>query len=225
MTTTIRRIGKALPPTSASYTACRRIPARLGTDRQQQTLHGDHDAQRSPALSARRRWRSRSRHGSGHAADPPGSIGVRACRLRRACRRPRSPAGSAGRDRQLTRNSRMPASAEGHGTISRRPICSSGSGESISIIDPRSRLTMPADAEQPVARHLHLEDQQRKAEQDQQNAGVADGQDLKREERQQQAHASGDTRAARLPGSTARSSARACRASAASRRSAGARSR
>ena len=43
----------------------------------------------------------------------------------------------------------MPATASVIGTISRSPTCSSGSGESTSIIEPRSRLTMPPTARTP----------------------------------------------------------------------------
>ena len=80
------------------------------------------------------------------------------------------------------------------GRISRSPICISGSGESISIIEPKSRLAMPADREQAVAGHLDLEDEQREAQHDQQHAGVADRQHLQREEREQQADAARDAR-------------------------------
>ena len=78
------------------------------------------------------------------------------------------------------------------GTISRSPTCSSGSGESISIIDPKSRRQMPPTASTPKLVDLDLEDEQHQAEQDQQHARIADRQHLEGEKRQQQADAAGD---------------------------------
>ena len=77
---------------------------------------------------------------------------------------------------------------------SRRPTCSSGSGESMSISDPSTRLIDAAHRQQAEADHLHLEHSSDDAEEDQQQPDVVDRQDLEREERQQQAHAADDAR-------------------------------
>ena len=42
-----------------------------------------------------------------------------------------------------------PDNASVTGTISRRPICNSGSGESISISEPEEQATMPPTASRP----------------------------------------------------------------------------
>ena len=91
------------------------------------------------------------------------------------------------------------------GRISDRLTRSSGTGESIRIIDPSSRLMMPPALQQPVAGDLDLEHQQGDAEQDEQHAGVVHRKHLQREEGQEQADAAGDARAAPRRGSTARS--------------------
>ena len=111
------------------------------------------------------------------------------------------------------------------GRIRRSPICSSGSGESISIIEPNSRLAIPPTASRPWLDHLDLQDQQHESEQDQQEPGVVDRQDLEREERQQQADAADDAGHDGAGAPQLDRQARACRASAAGRRSGDARSR
>ena len=78
-----------------------------------------------------------------------------------------------------------------------------------------------ADREQAVARDLHFEDQQNEAEQDQQDAGSSSPAAPGTRRTPAAGRCRRRRRAGRRPGSTARSSGRACRASAAGRRSAG----
>ena len=168
-----------------------------------------------------RRRASRSRRASRPARRTPGSIGVSACppspmHARRSpvtgcsALRPHGQPHQKHGDRREPERRRARPGADS--------ICSSGTGESISIIEPKIRLTTPPTVEQAVAGDLDLEHQQQQAEEHQQQAGVVDRQHLEREERQQQAEAADDARQhrARVPQLDRR--ARACRGSAAGTR-------
>ena len=155
---------------------------------------------------------------------PPGSIEVRA--------RPASPIMPVGTGcrRGALRSHPQPDQKEHEADrlahdreMNRSPICSSGGGESISIIDPNSRLMMPPSASSAEARHLDFENEQDDAEENQSECRVADRQHLKREECEQQADAAGDAGKNRPWTPELDRQTRACRASTAGRRSAGGR--